>query len=520
MPIFGNLVKRALRIRKKIVLPRGSAKRYQQQVLRRLLTKAMFTEFGEHYHFSEILVQPDWIEQYRNTVPYYAYNDMFDQWWHKCQEGQPNVCWPGKVKYFALSSGTSESASKHIPVTRDMLRHIRKVGIKQLYSMVNFPIPSRSFEKGILMLSGTTNLFNRGSYYEGDMSGISAKNIPRWFRYFYKPESNISYSSNWEERIKMIVQSAPNWDVSTVCGVPAWVQILFEEIIQTYQVDHIHDIWPNLTAYIHGGVSIEPYRDSFEQLLGRPISFIETYMASEGSFGFQSRPEARGMKLVLNEGIFFEFIPFNEDNFDPDGNVRPNAKAYMIHEVVEKVNYAIVLSTSAGAWRYVLGDVVSFTDTIQNEIVVVGRTKHFLSLCGEHLSVENMNKAIQTVSRKLDLKINEYTVTGFKYEKRFAHKWYIGTDNSKADPEAIRSLIDETLCAINDDYAVERRSALKEIFVEVLPNKIFIDYMRLQGKEGAMHKFPRVLKNGLLDQWIHFLQQQELPIQGHPPGAS
>lgn len=510
MPIFGNLVKRSLRIRKKFVLPRSSAKNYQEQVLKRLLTKAMFTEFGKHYQFAEILAHQDWITQFRNKIPYHTYNSMYDGWWYKCQEGQSDVCWPGKVKYFALSSGTSESASKHIPVTRDMLRHIRKVGIKQLYSMVNFPIPSRSFEKGILMLSGTTNLFDRGSYYEGDMSGISAKNIPRWFRYFYKPESDISISANWEERIKLIVDKAPEWDVSTVCGVPAWVQILFEKIIQTYKLKNIHEIWPNLTGYIHGGVSMEPYRSSFEKLLGKPISFIETYMASEGSFGFQTRPEAKGMKLVLNEGIFFEFVPFNEENFDPEGNLRSNAKAYMIHEVVEHINYAILLSTSAGAWRYLLGDVICFTDTLANEITVVGRTRHFLSLCGEHLSVENMNKAIQAVAQKLNIQINEYTVTGFKYQNLFAHKWYIGTDSSQVNAEELRNLLDETLCIINDDYATERTAALKAVFLEILPNNTFIEYMRLQGKEGAMNKFPRVLKNKMLDQWEAFLKQKKV----------
>ena len=328
MALFGNLVKRALRIRKKFILPRGTAKAYQEQVLKRLLTKAVFTEFGKYYHFSDLLSDSNPIEAFRNAVPYHDYSSMYNQWWVKCQENKANVCWPGKVKYFALSSGTSESASKHIPVTRDMLRHIRKVGVKQLYSMVNFPIPSSSFEKGILMLSGTTSLFNRGSYYEGDMSGISAKNIPRWFRLFYKPESNISFQADWEERIRLIVQKAPHWDVSTVCGVPAWVQILFEEIIRTYKVDNIHEIWPNLTGYIHGGVSIEPYRESFDKLLGKSVSFIETYMASEGSFGFQARPGTKGIKLILNEGIFYEFVPFNDENFDTEGNIKQGVKSY------------------------------------------------------------------------------------------------------------------------------------------------------------------------------------------------
>jgi hypothetical protein len=475
------------------------------QVLKRLLMKAMFTEFGRHYRFAEMLDGPDWLRRYREEIPFHNYNTLYDQWWYKCMEGQEDITWPGKVKYFALSSGTSESASKHVPVTKDMLRSIRKVGIKQLYSMVNFPIPPKSFEKGILMLAGTTNLFNRGSYYEGDMSGISAKNIPRWFRYFYKPESKISHRPDWEQRIKLIVRKAPEWDVATVCGVPAWVQIAFEEIIKYHKVNNIHDIWPNLAVYIHGGVSFEPYRDSFNKLLGRPITFIETYMSSEGSFGFQARPGTKGIKLVLNAGIFYEFIPFNEENFDEQGELRPGARAYMLHEVVENVKYAVVLSTCAGAWRYLIGDVVNFTDTREHEIVIVGRTKHFLSLCGEHMSIENMNQAIGAASRETGISIREYAVSGIQYGNRFAHQWYIGTDDPHANPERIREIIDETLKGINDDYAVERTAALKEVFVKTLPNKAFIEYLRYKGKEGAMNKFPRVLKNGMMKDWESFL---------------
>lgn len=508
MPIFGSLINRALRIRKQFTFPHGTAKTYQVQVLKRLMMKAMFTEFGRRYQFAAKLGKSDWLEKFREEVPFHNYNTMYGQWWHKCMEGVEDVTWPGKVRYFALSSGTSESASKHVPVTKDMLRSIRKVGIKQLYSMVNFPIPPRSFQKGILMLAGTTNLFNRGSYYEGDMSGISARNIPRWFRYFYKPESKISYRPNWEQRIKLIVRKAPEWDVATVCGVPAWVQIVFEEIIRYHKVRHIHDIWPNLAVYIHGGVSFEPYRESFKKLLGKPVTFIETYMSSEGSFGFQARPGTRGIKLVLNAGIFYEFIPFNEKNFDASGELLEGAKAYMIHEVVENVNYAVVLSSCAGAWRYLIGDVVSFTDARAYEIVIVGRTKHFLSLCGEHMSVENMNQAIGVVSRELGINILEYTVAGYPYQNRFAHHWYLGTDDKGVDAEKVRLLIDKTLSEINDDYAVERTAALKEVFVDMLPHKAFIEYLREKGKEGAMNKFPRVLKNGALEDWKSFLVQR------------
>ncbi len=229
-------------------------------------------------------------------------------------------------------------------------------------------------------------------------------------------------------------------------------------------------------------------------------------MASEGSFGFQARPGVRGIKLVLNAGIFFEFIPFNEDNFDAEGEVKPNPKSYMIHEVVEDVEYAVMLSTCAGAWRYLIGDVVKFTSVKEHEIVITGRTKQFLSLCGEHMSVDNMNKAIDNVQKKLGITVKEFTVAGFPYENLFAHRWYIGMDNTNVDAERIRTIIDQTLCEINDDYAVERTAALKNVFVEVLPNDVFIDYLRCKGKEGAMNKFPRVMKGDKLKDWEKFLE--------------
>jgi hypothetical protein len=378
----------------------------------------------------------------------------------------------------------------------------------------NYDIPSVTFEKGILMLGGTTSLFEKGEYYEGDMSGISAKNMPRWVSsLFYKPGQKISKRPHWEERIKLIVRNARQWDVGIVCGVPAWVQIVLEQIIKYHKVDNIHDIWPNLNVYIHGGVSFEPYRESFKKLLAKPITFIETYMASEGSFGFQTKPGDPGIKLVLNNGVFYEFVPFNSENFDEDGNPRPNPKTLLIDEVDETTDYAVMLSTCSGAWRYIIGDVVRFTNAKEGEIIIVGRTKQFLSLCGEHLSIDNMNKAIDTVSKKMGITIREFTVAGFPYENLFAHRWYIGVDdNTKVDAAAIKQILDETLCEINDDYAVERTSALKEVFVDILPSSVFYDYMRSIGKEGAMNKFPRVLKNKQLKDWSHYLESKKVPL--------
>ena len=510
MAILGSLIARSLQLRKKFDLPVAAPQVYQRHTLRQLLERGQYTSFGKHYGFGDILSKEiDPVAAFRERVPIHTYSDMHSQWWHRCQQGEENVSWPGKVKYFALSSGTSEAASKHIPVTQDMIKSIKKVGFKQLYSMANFKINAASFGKGVLMLGGTTSLFERGEYYEGDMSGISAKNMPRWMSsLLYKPGQKISRRTQWEDRIKLIVEKAPTWDVGTICGVPAWVQIVLERVMARHGAKNIHEIWPNLNVYIHGGVSLEPYKQSFKKIFGKPVTFIETYMASEGSFGFQARPGG-GIKLVLNAGVFFEFVPFTGENFDEDGNIKPNAQAYTISEVKEGVDYAVLLSTCAGAWRYMIGDVIHFTNAAEYEIAITGRTRQFLSLCGEHLSVDNMNKAIQTVSKQLNITIREFTVAGMKYENLFAHQWYIGCDN-EVDAGQLRKLLDETLSQLNDDYEVERTSALKEVFVNILPSEAFLGYLRAKGKEGAMSKFPRVLKGQQLADWEQYLTKLKL----------
>ncbi len=511
MALLGNLIARSLQLRKQFKLRVAPPQTYQRHALRQLLERGQYTSFGKHYGFSKIMSQEvDFVNAFRKKVPVHTYNEMYKQWWYRCQKGEENVTWPGKVKYFALSSGTSEAASKHIPVTQDMIRSIKNVGFKQLYSMANFKLSPSVFEKGILMLGGSTSLFEKGDYYEGDMSGISAKNMPKWISSLrYKPGQKISRKPNWEERIKLIVENAPQWDVSMICGVPAWVQIVLERIIDTYNLKSIHDIWPDLGIYIHGGVSIEPYRESFKKLLGDRVTYIETYMASEGSFGFQARPDG-GIKLVLNAGIFYEFVPFTSEFFDEEGNPKSDPDTYLVHEVKEDVEYAVMISTCSGVWRYIIGDVVRFTNAAEHEIAIVGRTKQFLSLCGEHMSIDNMNKAIDTLSKKLGVTIREFTVAGFKYQNLFAHRWYIGCDDCNVGADAVRDILDETLCKLNDDYAVERTSALKDIFVEILPNSIFYDYLRSKGKEGAMNKFPRVLKGQQLKDWERFLEQNHL----------
>ena len=492
-------------IAKALKLPARSPYRQQLKVLKKLLKKARDTRFGKAYGFEDLLKQEDPIAAFQAAVPTHDYNSIYEQWWHKTLEGKSDVCWPGKIKYFALSSGTSEAASKYIPITDDLMNGNRLVMVKQLLTLRTYhDIPVRSIGKGWLMLGGSTDLQKGPGYYSGDLSGITAKKVPFWFSPFYKPGKKIARTKDWNNKIDAIVKEAPNWDIGFVVGVPAWIQMCMERIIEEYNLKTIHDIWPNLAFFVHGGVSFEPYKRGFEKLVSRPLTYIETYLASEGFIAYQDRQHARGMRLALGH-IFFEFVPFNDKNFDHDGNIIPGAEILSIDKVEEGKDYAILLSTSAGAWRYLIGDTVRFVDKKRSEIVITGRTKHFLSLVGEHLSVDNMNKAIQLVSEELNVCIPEYTVAGVPHGLFFAHQWWVACDDH-ADPDSLRAKIDQKLMELNDDYAVERQSALKDIHLEVLPESRFMEFMRAKGKIGGQHKFPRVMKGKMLQDWQRFIE--------------
>lgn len=506
MPILGPLVKRAYELGRlpEIAKPKLDPYAAQKRVLKKLLRKAQFTAFGEYYGFSEILKKEDVVSAFQAKVPTFTYNTMFRKWWYRILNGEAFVTWPGRVKYFALTSGTSEASSKHIPVTTEMIRAIRKVSIRQLVSSLSYHLPDHFYEKGMLMIGGSTHLNFNGTYYEGDLSGISASTIPFWFQHFYKPGKRISRERDWSTKLDEIVKSAINWDIGVIVGVPAWIQIILERIIAHYNLKTIHDIWPNLAIYVHSGVSFEPYAKSFEKLFGKPMIFHESYLASEGYIAYQKRVNVRALQLVLDNGLFFEFVPFDDKNFDEDGNMVDKPVTLTINQVEEGKEYALLLSTCAGAWRYLIGDTIKFTSKAHSEIAITGRTKHFLSITGEHLSVENMSRAIKMLCDELNVEIREFTVTGIKHDSMWAHKWYLGTDD-KLDPVVARDKIDEYLKILNDDYRVERIAAIKEVFVEILPSQAFSTWMKVHKKEGGANKFPRVMKKDLPVEWEKFL---------------
>jgi len=497
-------------IAKALRLPAKSPKRQQIKVLKKLLKRARFTEFGQAFHFDEILLSKDVVRKFQKHVPTYDYSKINKDWWHKTLEGKPDICWPGKIKYFALSSGTSEAASKYIPITNDLMKGNRTVMIKQLLTLRTYhDIPVKSIGKGWLFIGGSSDLQKGPGYYAGDLSGITAKKVPFWFTPFYKPGKKITRTRDWNKKIEAIVQEAPNWDIGFIVGVPAWIQMVIENVIARYNLKTIHDVWPNLAFFVHGGVSFEPYKKGFEKLTDKPLTYIETYLAYEGFIAYQDRQYAKGMRLALNEHIFCEFVAFNDKNFDQNGNLRDNAEALTIDQVEEGKDYAILISTTAGAWRYMIGDTIRFVDLQRGEIIITGRTKHFLSLVGEHLSVDNMSKAVQLASEELNLSIPEFTVAGVPHGLFFAHQWWLACDD-QADIETLRQKIDTKLKELNDDYAVERKSALKDIYVKILPESAFMEFMSLKGKMGGQHKFPRVMKGKMYEDWVKFLETGSL----------
>lgn len=477
----------------------------QRSVLKRLLLKAEHTDFGRAYDFSSLLAEKDLVRAFCDRVPFSDYNSMYEQWWHRTLNGERNVTWPGAVRYFALSSGTSGSPSKQIPVSTDMLNAMRRASIAHYGHLRYHDLPESFFEKQILMLGGSTHL-NRlgGRKREGDLSGILTARIPSWIKYLYKPGKEIARQRDWDIKLQKIVEHAPEWDIGALAGVPAWSLILLERIIKHHRLDTIHDLWPNFQVMIHGGVSFDPYRDSFAPLFGREVTCMETYLASEGYIAFETRSGKRTLRMLLRNGIYFEFVPFTEVNFNADGTLKDTATALCYDEVEEGKEYALLLSTCAGAWRYLLGDTVRIVNKEKAEIVITGRTKHFLSLCGEHLSVDNMNQAVREVSAAMQFDSREFTVFGVPHNSLFAHRWFIGTDKH-VDKEALKQALDAALCRLNDDYATERQHAL-EMSVETIPNQWFIDWLQELGKQGGQHKFPRVLNTDQQERWLSFIQ--------------
>ncbi len=506
MAILGNIIKGIIDATD-IVTGESKPVEEQKEVLQELLETAKDTQFGKAYDFSTILKAENRAASFAKNVPYFDYNQINEKWWHKLQDGNKDITWPGNPDYFALSSGTTGKTSKRIPVTDAMVDAIRRAGIKQVLSLSNFNFPSDFFEKGILMLGSSTDLEENNDHLEGEISGISASNIPSWFSGYYKPGKEIAKIDDWDERVAKIVAQAPNWDIGALSGIPSWIELMLKEVIKGHNLKNIHDIWPNLSVYTSGGVAFGPYEKSFNALMGKPVTVIDTYLASEGFIAFQNRPETDAMKLVTDNGIYFEFVPFEPDYILEDGALAQDAPALTLEEVKEGKDYVLILSTVSGTWRYLIGDTIEFTDVARAEIKITGRTKFFLNTVGSQLSVNKLDDALQEVEKAFDIEIPEYTLCAKKYKDGFYHTWYLGTTTDVSAKE-IANTLDASLKDANKNYQVARSKALQGVKVFLVDPEVFYNWNDRNKKKGGQVKMERVMGEDKFADWEDFVDKQ------------
>lgn len=509
MAIIGNIIKGVINLGSSISFE-ASHVQNQKETLRFLLDKAKATEFGKKYQFSKILRSHSTYQDFKNNIPYFNYDKMHEEWWHKLHEGKANITWPGKPEYFALSSGTTGKTSKRIPVTEAMIEAIRNAGIKQILAMKNFDLPADFFEKEIMMLGSSTNLEQNNNYLEGEISGISASRIPFWFRGFYKPGEEIAKIDDWDERVQKIAENAKSWDIGALSGIPSWMELMMQNVIDYHKVKHIHEIWPNLKVYTSGGVAFGPYEKSFKRLTGKHVEVVDTYLASEGFIALQTRPETSSMQLLTDNGIFFEFVPFQPEYIEQDGSLKADAPSIGLEDVELHKDYVLLISTVSGIWRYSIGDTIQFTNIEKAEIKITGRTKFFLNTVGSQLSVNKMDDAMRQLEDEFDIEISEYTICAKRAEDdEFYHFWYLGASQVNLDTEEVAKKLDGFLKTANKNYKVARSKALHGVKVNLIKPSVFYNWNARNKKKGGQVKMERVMNEEKFGEWENFVKKND-----------
>jgi phenylacetate-coenzyme A ligase PaaK-like adenylate-forming protein len=502
MKIIGKLIKKTTELSYKRNAKKGRKYTNQLRTLHKLLDKAQLTKFGSVYNFKKSMESKKMVDSFQKNVPITFYDEFYENWLQKSIEGQKNHTWPGKITYYALSSGTTGSPSKRIPVTKQMIRSFQKTSMSQSSTLYKLKLSEGFYNTKILVVGGSSKLKKIDNHFEGDLSGILKKNTAFIFNPFTKPNQNITKISDWDKKLEKMVEKAPSWNIGVIAGVPSWCILLMEKIVERHNVSTIHEIWPSLEVYMHGGVFMQPYIKRLEKISNKKIHLLDTYLASEGYFAYQTSPEREGMQLLLDNGVFYEFIPFNSEYFDEEGNLKNKHTAFSLSQVTEGIDYAMVISTNAGLWRYMIGDLVQFVDIEKYEIKITGRIKQFLSLVGEHLSLDNINTAMVKMCSKLDIEASEYCLCVNEEQQR--HDWFIGT-NSKMDKQLIIDEVDQQLRKINDDYNTCRKHNLGDPTIQIIEEETFYAYLEKIGKSGSQNKFPRVMNSEQTKNWFDFL---------------
>ena len=458
----------------------------QNELLLNLLLISKDTEIGTTYDFKSIRNY----REFSQRVPVSTYED-YQNLIERSRKGEHNIFWPKPIKWFAKSSGTTSAKSKFIPVSTDSLEDCHYAASKDLLCMyLNNNEDSTLFNGKNLRLGGSKKLYEENGTIFGDLSAILIHNMPFWAEFSSTPSNKVSLMSDWEYKMQAIVNETINENVTSLAGVPSWMLVLLNNVLETSGSKTILDVWPNLEVYFHGGVSFLPYVDQFKAIIpSKSVKYYEIYNASEGFFAIQDRNHSDELLLMLDYGIFYEFIPMNTYGTATE-------KVIPLSEVEKGKNYAIIVTTNAGLWRYKIGDTVKFTSTSPYRIKVTGRTKHFINVFGEELIIENTDKAIKIVTKKTKTEIIDYTVAPIfmKGKSKGAHQWIIEFKTPPKDLHYFIELLDNSLKALNSDYEAKRYNniTLNMPKVDVAQEGLFHKWLKKNNKLGGQHKVPRL----------------------------
>ncbi len=505
---LGNsLMKRRLhQIEKSICNPHE----VQLEVLLNLVKRAAGTEYGKQHHFKEISSY----RQFKEQVPVVSYEDLLP-YINRLLEGEQNILWPGIIKWFAKSSGTTGSKSKLIPVSEDGLYNCHYQGGRDMLALYinNYP-DAQLFSGKNLSIGGSqeSNFNTESRIYKANISAIVMKNLPFWAQFGRTPGLKVTMMNNWEEKVQKIAEITRQQNVTSLAGSPMWMLLLLQHIIREQKIEYIQDIWPNLEVFFHGSVSFSPYRRLFENLdRDKTLHYLEIYNATEGFFALQDQPNDPSLLLMLNYGIYYEFIPEKELAYE-------NPKIIPLSEVELGRNYSMVITTNSGLWRYKIGDTVKFTSINPYRFLISGRSKHCINIFGEDLFAEHADKALSVASQETGAVLQNYTAAPFFYDQRKKgyHEWLVEFVTPPADIEKFTDILDRELGNLNDDYAAKRKQdiAIERPVVREVPRGIFYEWLKRKGKLGGQHKItPLSNSRDFVEEILRLSQEASLDLK-------
>jgi len=459
----------------------------QQEWGRKLINQAADTEYGRLYDFKSI----NSYREFKNRLPICDYED-FKPFIERMMMGEQNILWPSEVRWFAKSSGTTSDKSKFIPLSQEAMEDCHFKGGKDMLSIYcnNYPETKIFSGKG-LTLGGSHQLNSKsGNTWFGDLSAVIMEHLPMWVEYIRTPDLKIALMGEWESKLERIVHHTCDEDVTNLAGVPSWMLILLQRIIELKGANNILEVWPNLELFMHGGVNFSPYRQQYKKMIpSNAMNYLEIYNASEGFFGIQDQRNSDEMLLMLDYGIFYEFIPADQaDDSEPE--------VLSLDQVQKNVPYALLITTNAGLWRYKIGDVITFSSLDPYRIKVSGRTKHYINTFGEELMIENAEKALEIACEKTGAIIREYTAgpVFMEVDSNGAHEWIIEFDEEPKNLEFFAEMLDNALKSLNSDYEAKRyhNITLRPPLIRIAERGTFYEWMKQRGKLGGQNKVPRL----------------------------